>query len=183
MSRHEPAPPWSHPVRLNEIGRLTQPLTMAPDAATRARIAAALDLVDLPQFSAEVRLRPWMDGVELDASWSAEVVYRCGVTVEPFDAALRDRFTLRAVPPDSPHARPEEETDEIEIDLDADDPPDVLEADAIDVGAYLVEHLALELDPFPRKPGAVFEPPPPESPESPFAVLRRLKPAGEDDKA
>jgi hypothetical protein len=42
----------------------------------------------------------------------------------------------------------------------------------------LVEHLALDLDPFPRKPGAVFEPPPPEGPESPFAVLRVLKPGG-----
>ena len=182
MSRPEPGPSWSVPIRLSEIARLAQPLKLEPDAAARARIAKALDLVELPRFTAEVRLKPWLDGVELDARWSAEVVYRCGVTVEPFDAALSDRFTVRAVPPSSPHARPPEETDVIEIDLDADDPPDVLETESIDVAAYLIEHLALELDPFPRKPGAVFEPPPPENPESPFAVLRRLRPADEDDK-
>lgn len=174
--------PWSSSVRLNEIVRLSQPVRLAPDAEARARIAKALDLVDLPRLEAEVRLRPWTDGVELEADWSADVVYRCGVTVEPFEAALRGRFSVRAVPPGSPLARAAEETDEIEVDLDADDPPDVLDGEAVDLGAYLVEHLALELDPFPRKPGAVFEPPPPETPESPFAVLRRLKPEGGDDR-
>jgi hypothetical protein len=182
VSAREPAPLWTHRIRLVEIGRLAQPLALEPDAQARARIAAALDLVELPRFTAEVRLRPWMDGVEMEATWSAEVVYRCGLSLEPFEAALDDRFTVRAVPAGSPHARPAEEADEIEVDLDADDPPDVLEGDAVDVGAYLVEHLALELDPFPRKPGAVFEPPPAETPESPFAVLRRLKPP-EDDQA
>jgi hypothetical protein len=182
MSRPEPPPPWSVPLRLAEVGRLPQPMRLEPDAAARTRIAAALDLVDLPAFAAEVRLRPWLDGVELEASWKADVVYRCGVTVDPFDEALKGRFSIRAVRHDSPHATPAEETDEIEIDLDADDPPDVLDNDILDVGAYLVEHLALELDPFPRKPGAVFEPPPVEGPESPFAVLRVLKSDKNDDE-
>jgi len=180
MSRPAPGPPWSVPIRLSEIVRLAQPLMLEPNADERARIAKALGLVELTRFSAEVRLTPWLDGVELDGRWSADVVYRCGVTVEPFEAALKDRFNVRAVPPSSPQARPPEETDVIEVDLDADDPPDILEAETIDVAAYLIEHLALELDPFPRKPGAVFEPPPPENPESPFAILSRLKPAGGD---
>jgi len=51
----------------------------------------------------------------------------------------------------------------------------VLENDSIDLAAYVVEHLSLELDPFPRKPGAVFEPPAEEGSASPFAVLRKLK--------
>jgi len=39
-----------------------------------------------------------------------------------------------------------------------------------------LEFLALALDPYPRKPGAVFaEPAPEEPPESPFAKLARLK--------
>ena len=39
---------------------------------------------------------------------------------------------------------------------DAEDAPDVLEGETIDVSAYVVEHLALEIDPFPKKPGAGF---------------------------
>ena len=167
--------PWSVPVRLDEALRGPQVRRLAPDAEARARIAKALNLVGLPAFEGEVRIRPWSDGAELDGRWSARAVYSCGLTLEPFEDALEGSFRLRVVLPDSPHAAPAEAQDELEIDPDADDPPDVLEAGTIDFGAYLVEHLSLELDPFPRKPGAVFEPPPAEAPESPFAVLKALR--------
>ena len=52
--------------------------------------------------------------------------------------------------------------------------PELLEGDEIDLGGYVVEHLALEIDPFPRKPGVVFEPPADTEERSPFAVLKRL---------
>ena len=172
MSRNQPTEPWSIPVRLSEVGRV-QPMDLNPDEETRARIAKALDLAGLPAFSARACLEPWHDGVELQGRWTAQVIYRCGITLEPFEDDLEGAFTVHAVPGGSKLA---EAGEELELDPDADDPPDVLEDDRIDVGAYLVEHLALELDPFPRKPGAVFEPPPAEEPESPFAVLRRLRP-------
>jgi hypothetical protein len=167
---------WSLPIRLSELAREPAVRRLEPDEATRARIARDIGVAGLPAFSAEARLRPWHDGVELEGRWKAVATYACGVTVELFDEALEGEFVIRAVPPSSPLAAPpEREEGEIELDLDSDDPPDVLEGESIDVAAYLVEHLALELDPFPRKPGAVFEPPPAEGPESPFAVLKRLK--------
>ena len=49
-----------------------------------------------------------------------------------------------------------------------------LEGDQIDLAAYVVEHLALELDPFPRKPGAEFDYQPEAAEVSPFAVLKKL---------
>jgi len=42
------------------------------------------------------------------------------------------------------------------------------------VSAYVVETLALALDPFPRKPGAVFESPAATEAISPFAALADL---------
>jgi uncharacterized metal-binding protein YceD (DUF177 family) len=77
------------------------------------------------------------------------------------------------VPQGSAHA-PDPEA-ELVIDLEADDPPDVVEGDEIDLARYVVEHLALDIDPFPRKPGVEFEPPAPTAEISPFAALRRLK--------
>ena len=88
---------------------------------------------------------------------------------------LSGEFTVRAVPEGSEAAG--DPAGEVTIDPDAEDPPDLLDGEEVDVGAYLVEHLALEVDPFPRKPGVEFEPPPPETPASPFAVLQALKPA------
>ena len=40
----------------------------------------------------------------------------------------------------------------------AEDPPEPIVNGAIDLGALAAEFLMLGLDPYPRKPGAVFEP-------------------------
>ena len=46
----------------------------------------------------------------------------------------------------------------------------------IDLGALAIEFLILGLDPYPRKPGAIFQPPADAQPdEGPFAALGVLK--------
>jgi uncharacterized metal-binding protein YceD (DUF177 family) len=170
-----PDPPWSIRVPLGDLRRGPVTLDLTPDADTQRAIAQTLNLVDLKGFSAKVRLSPWLDGVELNGELAAVVTQICGVSLDPFDTPLRGVFQVRCAPPGSPLLIPPES--EVDIDLDADDPPDALEHDWIDVAAYVVEHLALEIDPFPRKPGAEFIAPPPETPPSPFAVLARLQAA------
>ena len=44
-------------------------------------------------------------------------------------------------------------------DVAADDPPEVLHDGAVDLGAVATEFLLLGIDPYPRKPGAVFDAP------------------------
>ena len=48
----------------------------------------------------------------------------------------------------------------------------MLTTDGIDVAAYVLEHLAQELAPFPRKPGVTFDYQAAEVETSPFAALR-----------
>jgi hypothetical protein len=170
-----PEPPWSIRIALGDLGRGPVTLDLTPEAATERAIAKALRLVDLKGLSAKVRLSAWLDGVELNGEWAAVVTQVCGVSLDPFDTELAGVFQVRCAPLGSPLLSPPES--ELEIDLEADDPPDALEHDWVDVAAYVVEHLALAVDPFPRKPGAEFTPPPPETPPSPFAVLARLQPA------
>lgn len=166
------APPWSHRVRLSEAQRGVE-VELRADSAARARIAALLDLPALDRLEGEVRLRSWLDGAELRGAWRAGYAQTCSVTAEPFGQEGRGEFTVRVLPSGSPHA-PREDA-EGALDPDADDPPDVLEGEEIDVAAYLVEHFALELDPFPRAPGAVFEAPETAPEPSPFAALAALK--------
>ena len=144
------------------------------DDAARAAVAKALGLVALERLEADMSVHGWFDGVAIDGRWRARVVQICGVSLEPFATDLEGEFTVRAVPSGSPHA-PDPDA-EIVIDLEADDPPDVLDGEFVDLGGYVVEHLALEIDPFPRKPDAVFVPPEAPVERSPFAVLRSLKP-------
>ncbi len=83
-------------------------------------------------------------------------------------------MSVRAVPSGSPALSAEPEH-ELELDPEADDPPDEISDGVLPLGAYVLEDLSLAIDPFPRKPGVAFEPPPGPSEPSPFAVLARLK--------
>ena len=165
---------WSTPVRLGEVGRGAMSLDLAPDAAERAAIAKQLGLESLPALSATLTLKPWMDGVEITGRFDAVVEQVCAVSLDNFQQPLSGEIEVRVVPAGSPQAA-EPTGGEVDYDPEAPDPPDVLQGESIDLAAYVVEHLALEIDPFARKPGVAFDYSPPEGPESPFAVLRKLK--------
>jgi hypothetical protein len=63
--------------------------------------------------------------------------------------------------------------------LETDDPPETIRDGIIDLGAVATEFLVLGLDPYPRKPGAVFDAPPAGDPAGhPFAALAALKKDG-----
>jgi len=68
---------------------------------------------------------------------------------------------------------------EMMIDSGELDPPDLLSGPTIDLGAIAVEHFLLAIDPYPRAPGAELPAeaadPSPDSSDSPFAALARLR--------
>jgi uncharacterized metal-binding protein YceD (DUF177 family) len=165
---------WDKPLKLHELGRGPMAVRLEPDATQRAVIAKRLALESLPALTADLTVKPWLDGVEVAGTFRAVVEQICGVTLDPFEQPLEGEVFVHAVPAGSPHA-PDPEDDELELAPDAPDPPDVLESDAIDLAAYVVEHLALEVDPFPKKPGATFDYQPPAQETSPFAALKALK--------
>lgn len=166
--------PWDKPLRLHELARGPVRLRLEPDAAERAALARRLGLEGLPALAADVTVKPWLDGVEMTGRFEAVVEQVCGVSLDAFEQAVEGEIEARAVPAGSPNAATAE-GGELELDPDAADPPDVLAGDAVDVAAYVVEHLALEIDPFPRKPGVTFEYAPPAEETSPFAALKKLK--------
>ncbi|NBB51643.1 DUF177 domain-containing protein [Rhizobium sp. CRIBSB] len=159
-------PPFSEIIRLNQIGSgLTRRLE--PDAASRQRIAADVDLQALESFIAEITVAPTDSGWRLSGWVRADAVQTCGLSLEPVPARVDTTFRIGLAEPR------EVQDNEIIIDLD-DDAPDLVEDGKIDLGQYAVEQLVLALDPFPRKPGAEFVPPEPTEERSPFAVLKRF---------
>jgi len=164
--------PWPVNVSLAEARRGGARRLVA-DSRARKKIAAFLELESLDALEADIQLSPWLDGAAVEGRWQAEIVQICSVSLEPFTTLLAGTFLVRVVPPGSPNAPVVEQ--EIIIDPDAEDPPDELLGETIDLGGYVVEHLALELDPFPRRPGVEFEAPAEPAATSPFDVLARLK--------
>ncbi|PQZ84502.1 MULTISPECIES: DUF177 domain-containing protein [unclassified Brevundimonas] len=165
-----PPLPYSEPLRLHQIGAgLERRLT--PDVEACKRIARALDLQALNAFEADIKLVPTVSGWRMEGRVVADAVQTCGLTLEPLPVHVDRKFSVQMV--EATEREPDEEG-EIDLEMD-DDSPDQIEDGRLDLGQYAVEQLALSLDPFPRKPGAVFEQPKEPGEISPFAVLKALQ--------
>lgn len=146
--------------------------TLVPDETAVRRIVRALDLASLDSFEADVELVPDAVGWTLSGRVRASLAQTCGITLEPLPLEIDDTFSVQLSEP------VDEESDEIVITME-DETPDIVEDGQIDLGQYVVEQLALRLDPFPRKPGAEFVQPPEPAEISPFAVLKSLRSSDE----
>ncbi len=166
-----PPLPYSEPLRLHHIGAGVQ-RRLKPDAEAIKRIVRALDLQALDMFEVDINLVPTVSGWRLDGRVMADAVQTCGLTLEPLPVRIDRKFSVQMVEATEHEA---DENAEIDLELD-DDSADQIEGGSLDLGQYAVEQLALSLDPFPRKPGAVFEQPPEPGEISPFAVLKGLRP-------
>lgn len=158
---------------------------LVPDADGLRAIAAALDLIDLRKLRLTGRIAP--DGERdwrLDARLGATVVQACVVTLQPVVTRIEEDVTRRWVAGWTPP-----EGDEVELPEDVDIDPLGSE---IDLGAAMVEALALALPAFPRAEGADLgaalftEPggrPMTDDDAKPFAGLAALRDqfTGEDD--
>ncbi|MBD1545039.1 YceD family protein [Roseibium aggregatum] len=176
--------PFSHKVHADRLGDREETIVIEPDKAALKRIAEANGCVDVDRLRAELTLKPWRKaGVRVVGTLEATVTQQCVVTLEPFKQELFEDIDRTFEPVSSRARRPRDlnEEGEIEIDLETLDPPDVMVDGVIDLGAMICEQLALSIDPFPRKPGAVFEQEEEkdsgevEDKPSPFAALAKLK--------
>lgn len=152
-------------------------MTLAADEAVRAAIAKLAGLRALPRLSAHFEvMRHGRDGLAVTGEVSASVGQVCVVTLEPIDCELTEpiRVLFR------PAHRKEAAADDGQPPLDAEaDEIEPLVDGVADLGVLATEFLLLGIDPYPRKPGAVFESPAPAPAEAgPFAALAALKPGG-----
>ena len=166
-------PEWSERIRLDQIGQGLQ-RQLTADREVRARLAEALGLADLKDLSADIEIKPAGAGWRLKGTLVADLVQTCGITLEPLPSRVESRFSVDLI--EASTFEPDE--DDFDADPEAPDGPDVVEDGGVDLAAYVAEHLALAIDPWPRKPGAVFEAPEGPVEPSPFDVLRELKPRG-----
>jgi uncharacterized metal-binding protein YceD (DUF177 family) len=168
---------FSRPVRVERLGPAGSDFEIEATEAERRALAGRFGLVELSSLSARLRLKPLSGGlVRLSGSLSAKVVQSCVVTLQPIASSLDVAFELTYGPEDAD----DDGDGEIELTFEGDDPPDTIVDGAIDMGEAVAEQLALELNPFPRVPGAAFEPPA-EAPDmaeerrNPFAALAGMK--------
>lgn len=153
-------------------------VVVSPDAETLARLAARLDLPAIQTLQARYRVKRRGRRVRVEGTLAANVIRTCVVTLENFEVSISEPVEVLFEDAPDPR-RPSSGRLEVEVALDAEDPPEPIEDGRIDLGRVTEEFLALALEPHPRKPGVDFvatEPAPVPKEPSPFAGLaERLK--------
>jgi uncharacterized metal-binding protein YceD (DUF177 family) len=178
--------PWQVPVALADVAETGRHFDLVADDDLRAAAAQLVGLRDLPRLQATFDVtRHGADGLHVSGRMSATVGQNCVVTLEPLVNEVEEDIDLVFAPPSPSVARKagEYKAGEDEAVEDASERPqrswngpEPLVGGVVDLGALVTEFLILGLDPYPRKPDAVFEAPQDVKPDpGPFAALAGLK--------
>ncbi len=160
---------FSHRLPLAHVPAAGQPLRLAAGAAECAALAARFDLLAIEALTAELRLKPGLEGVvHVTGKLMAELTQACGITLVPVRQSISEDVTWRLLPEGMEPSDGEDDPDDIET-----------EQGVADLGEALAQQLALAIDPYPRAPGAqLAEGLTDEGAHGPFAKLLTLKPQG-----
>lgn len=173
-------PELHRPVRIDELPPKGLKIDLKPSQNELQAIADRLGIVAVNQLEADLRLQPEMGRqISLTGSIRVEIVQNCVITGEPLTVPLEfDVYRTFAEDAD-PFDGLNNSEDDILDDPDFEEPDPIIDG-KIDVGEQAIEELALNIPPYPRAPGAVFEPittdpAPDEKRPNPFAALQSLK--------
>ena len=169
-------PELSRPLLVDKIpaGGIEEHIVASP--AERKALAVRFGLLDLAKLEADLNVdREKGHMVAVTGTLTADVVQSCVVTLEPVPAHVMDSIdilyaprTLLDVGANPPHS------DAIE-----DEAPEPIVNGQIDLGELVAQHLAVALDPYPRKPGVSLDALKPEATgentNKPFAKLVEIK--------
>jgi hypothetical protein len=174
----DPADPWRVPVLVAQIPDtgLHRDIEAAP--ATRAAMAEVGGLREILSASASLDVTPKGGGrFHVAGHVRARIGQTCVVTLDPIENEIDEPIDLIFAPPDQIPQLADLVDETAESDTEIPDPPEPIENGFIDLGRLATDALFLAVDPYPRKPDAVFEPqveaPDPE--DHPFAALKALQ--------
>ena len=160
MREHNSEPsvtPWRVPVMVEDISETGRHFSLNADPDVRAAIARVTGLRDLPRLQADFDVTRQGPGLRVVGRVSATVGQNCVVTLEPLANEVEEDVDLLFMPQSAEAANGTEEGDENAAAEPKWNDPEPLLGGAIDLGALATEFLILGIDPYPRKPGAVFE--------------------------
>jgi hypothetical protein len=172
------ADPWSAPVTVAQIPDTGLHRDIEADPAAREAMAAVAGLREILSASASLDVTPKGGGrFHVAGRVRARIGQSCVVTLDPIENDLDEDVDLIFAPPEQIPEMADLVDDAAESDAEIPDPPEPIVNGVIDLGRVATDALFLAIDPYPRKPDAVFEPPvvsaDPE--DHPFAALKALR--------
>lgn len=169
----QPVFEFSRPLQVDRIPNLGSRDRPTADEKECVALALRLGIPKLHSLSAFLTSEPWRGGgVKITGPLKAEFDQVSVVSLETFRTKLECGVERYFLPPHKGAAASEEEFD-------------IIQNGIIDLGEVLSETIALELDPYPRMPGEVFDDIQEDiEPDriTPFTGLSKLKPTPEGGK-
>jgi len=172
--RAKPMHEMSHIIETSDIDTAGRPFEFSADVAQRQALATRLGLLDLKKLSVAGHVRRDGDGrtILVEGQFLAEVEQKCVVTLGPIETVLDDAFQVRFLSPAEWEVYRARDVDVVPDDDDV----EPLEGSNVDLGATVVEYLALAIDPYPRRRDAEFSfDTGVQDDPGPFAALAKLR--------
>jgi uncharacterized metal-binding protein YceD (DUF177 family) len=179
--------PWHATVNVTQIPESGLHREIEAGPAVRAAMAEIAGLREISSARASFDMSLRSGGrVHVAGSVKARIGQTCVVTLDPVENDIDEEIDLIF----APEQQISYATDDLVEDAEGGErklpePPEPIVNGAIDLGRLATDVLYLAIDPYPRKPGAVFEPQiaaaDPE--DRPFAALKGLKVAPKKPKS
>ena len=172
------ADPWSVPVTVAQIPDTGLHRDIEAGRAAREAMAEVAGLREILSASASLDVTPKSGGrFHVAGRVRARIGQTCVVTLDPIENDIDEPVDLIFAPPEQVPQLADLVDEAAESDVEIPDPPEPIVNGVIDLGRLATDALFLRIDPYPRRPDAVFEPPvvaaDPE--DHPFAALKALQ--------
>jgi hypothetical protein len=169
-------PIWTETISFDEIPEGGSHIHLVADQHTRDEMAKAASLRDVSRLEASFNImRQGNRSLRIVGDVTANIGQTCVVTLEPVESEVHENFSLLFT--ESAGASIADDQGQATVEFGDADTPEPMHAGTVDIAAVATEFFLLGINPYPRKEGAVFEPPPTVEDQSshPFAALSALK--------
>lgn len=163
------AGPLSRPISVDRLRRDRNAVTVEASPEECAALAADFQIPAIRDLLGRFEVSGPSSRLLVTGTVEAVVTQVCTVSLDSFESKVMEPIEVAFT-----------DTDRL-VGTDAEDAdvPDPIVGGRIDLGRLTAEFLALGLDPYPRKPGVVFEPVVEDADAEGLAPLRQLRPEGD----
>ena len=145
MKKRMPQLEFSRPLQVDRVPKLGSTEKLSADPEELQALARRFKIPALHALTAEIRATPWRGGgMKLEGHITADMEQVSVVSLEPF----RETVSVPLARYFLPHGAV--------VDNEQEDDADPIDNGWIDLGEVVAETLALDLDPYPKKPGEAF---------------------------
>ncbi|WP_042995367.1 hypothetical protein [Bartonella quintana] len=145
-----------YPISVGSLPAKGIKVRISADQKECAHLAKNHDLMEVKFCEGEFHILPWKKhGVRVKGLLRACIIQLCVITLERLENILDENIEVFFVPEDSNLIKPKisEDTNELFLDAEGLDTPEVFYGDKIDIGTVMEEFFELSINHYPRKAG------------------------------